>query len=252
MPDTKPVCIRLFGEVLDGIDLHHGSKPSTSGENEHLLSKFIRGCWDEEIIMKLKFEERKKNSEVPEYEILYEEIKKEELRKEQKKKRMDQTLKGKKTHQHISTVASTVDDNVFTVQHQFKSHMDRKYEDINKRITALEDGQKAMFEQLKGISHQFQNLQETTEQPKSLQPSSTQYRTPHPHPAFENPPMFCYKCGMDNHHMQRCRNSPNPTLVAEKLSRKFGNGADTQQGQHQWQQQQQQQQQQWHQQQEQQ
>lgn len=228
--------------------------------NEQLLSQFIRGCWDEDIIMRLKLEERKTKRQYPDYAILYEEIKREELKKEQKKKRMDQTLKGgKKTQQHTSTIA---EDNTPTIEfHQYKSHMDQKYEEMSRKISTLEEGQKAMCDQLNGISHQLQNLQSFT-QPQSSAPPSTTYRTSQPsiQPSrltstpykssqnYTNAPKysrFCYKCGIDNHHSQRCRNTPNPTLVAQKFAKRWSE-TDTPQQQQTPPQQQQYQQQPWH------
>ena len=218
----------LYTEIMSIVD--EAPQGLIRGESEQLLSQFLRGCWDEELITKLKLEDMKGSA--PDFEVLFERIKKEELKREQKNKRKDTVLKGKKAQQQniAATSASNDSEDLVTEQHQFKSHMDKKYEDLNKRITALEEGQKATLEQLQGISKQLNsldtNLKTSTQSSRFNSPpasgASSRFQgssaaSPNTQSTQNRPTRFCFNCGIDNHHMERCRNSPNPALVGEKV-----------------------------------
>ena len=57
----------------------------------------------------------------------------------------------KRVQQHSASIASGPSEDISTEQHQFRTHMEKNYDDINRRITALEEGQKAMLDKLNDI-----------------------------------------------------------------------------------------------------
>ena len=141
----------LFMEITNIIDESAGhSRSLITEEREQLLNQFLRGCWDEDLIDKLKLEAMKESP--PSFEILFEMIKKEESRREQKQRRKDLTMKHKKrVQQHGASIANGPSEDIITEQHQFRTHMEKKYDDVNGRITALEEGQKTMLDKLNDL-----------------------------------------------------------------------------------------------------
>lgn len=228
--------------------------------NEHLQNQFIRGCFDEELIAKLRLEEKKDDvrTPAPSFEELYESIKKEELKRDQKIKRKEAVSK-KRIQQHNITKpeldGGSGDTTSVTEMYQLRSNFDRKNEELTKRMALLEASQKAICDQLKQLSQQLSSAFGTPTEPSPSQQSTNHAASSHeyrpqmyaglsgqqasPHagtsgqqygqqsynhnanrPANTVPTRFCYNCGIENHHMQRCRNDPNPTLVGEKIKQR--------------------------------
>ena len=222
---------QLYTELLEIVD---ESPDAVNMENmdDELLQQFVRGCFDDDVLNKLHLEEK---DTAPRFEVLFENVRKEEMKRDQKKKRMEVAFKGKKPQQHNVTTSLKQAEGTVTEMQQ----LDRKCEDFNQRLSALESGQKALFEQLNSISEQlktaFSSSQPSHDSPAPHQPSSNRpanspsvgatasknYNSTSQQQATSRPTRFCYNCGIDNHHMQRCRNPANPELVQEKLKKRF-------------------------------
>ena len=195
---------------------------------EELLYQFLRGCFDEDLINKLRLDDRRTQQQIRSFEELFELVKKEEVKRDQKKKRMEKAYKGKRVQQNISTIVKD-DAKVMELR-----ALETQYEDFNKRISALETGQKAILDQLSTLSEQLKNAFTTTRSsypPREQNgassgtssltaPSTNNTRSPQ-QPSYSRPIRFCYNCGIDNHHMERCRNPANPVLVQDKLKKRF-------------------------------
>lgn len=186
-------------------------------QNESMLTQFIRGCWDDDLIHRLKLEEMHDKNLY--YDDLFEKIKKDELRRDQKKKRMHIALKRSsvKTQQYQQQSALSPDQ--VNEQYQLKPS-----DEVATRLTSLEINMKTLSEQIEVLSKQIgasrslqignDSTQRKTDDTTSGDVKSKQDSTPVKKSSLLR---FCYNCGEDNHHCQRCKNNSNPELVHKKL-----------------------------------
>ena len=158
-----------------------------------LLSQFIRGCRDEALIAKLKLEE--KVGAPPSFAVLLLSIRREESKMVEKRLRL-------KAAGRVSTVAVVEDptsgqikqlqDQVSQLSAQLQQHMSQPKVPYSKS------------EKVKGAASQASGA----DSGRGRRPS---------HRGRQKFPIFCYRCGLDGHSMDKCREAKNPTLVQEKL-----------------------------------
>ena len=148
-----------------------------------LLKQFNRGCTDEELILKLRLDE--KINEPPTYPDLISSIRKEEAVRAGKKAR-------RKT---VARVQSCVEES----PNAANSEVDQ----LKTRIAELE---------LKGKEHE-----PLTPQPDVIQLQQRLSSLEDKFKQVKNNHIFCYRCGKDFHVATDCRNEPNKELVREKV-----------------------------------
>uniref|UniRef100_A0AAQ6A554 CCHC-type domain-containing protein n=1 Tax=Amphiprion ocellaris TaxID=80972 RepID=A0AAQ6A554_AMPOC len=230
-PDTLPtILLRIldsaFGTVQDGEELYAqflnilqnaGERPSTylqrlqvklntvvrrggiqaAEMDRHLLKQFVRGCWENALIMKLQLERRRENPP-PFSELLL------MLRTEEDRQQAKETLMKR----HIASSSSKPKANI-------QSH------------SVCSCGHKSPSDELKELRKQMAELQRQmsafmSSQQHSPAPSKPATRLsgkssqPAPKTTAKPKPWYCFHCGEDGHVSSSCTNPANPTLVEQK------------------------------------
>ena len=216
MNSASDYLTRLYTELTNISDA--SPRPVRIDEqNASLLTQFIRGCWDDDLIHRIKLEEMHDKNLY--YDDLFEKIKKDELCRDHKKRRMNTALK-----QAIPHMQQPQQQYVLGPEQMNEEFPLRPPDEVSTRVTSLENNMKILSEQIEALSKQIgasrspQTVHDRTQvkadytNPGDVKPK--QDTTPAKKPSFSR---FCFNCGEDNHHRQRCKNNPNPELVHKKL-----------------------------------
>lgn len=149
-----------------------------------LLRQFNYGCIDENIILRLRLEEKESNP--PDYGSLLLALRKEEA------KRTKRSLVQKHARSQGITQRSDEDE----------------VSKLRREVEAL----KLQLDKSKSAASQAKNTAISTEP----SPAPTASGTDQPR-GTRRRLRFCFKCGEEGHVVWKCRNSPNPQLVCQKF-----------------------------------
>lgn len=218
---------------------------SAANVNELLLKQFIRGCWDQSLIISLQLEAKKNIP--PSFPELLLMLRIEEDRRSAKLDRMKRHLGATKAAAHAHSIFDmpTFDHAPITIPTSAENEtlkLEKKINELTKQVEKLSQkpnndppmNVKPVKPQTDETTKLESKIAELTKQVQMLaqnQKFSTRTERPEPkesfavnakHPRTQTkiPGMprawFCFKCGEDNHIAARCTNDPNPTLVREK------------------------------------
>ena len=196
-----------------------------------LIKQFIRGSQDDDLIQKLRLED--KVEDPPSFAELLLSIRKEEARRSEKKLRLKSSKTATVAHVEIKskdlTSISTKTSVIETPEVQ----------ELKQRVSLLEAQLTQQTYQLppptqyhQSASPQQQPYHSATggfeQNPTNIyQPQSdtkhqtNQRKKPFPQNRSNRWKSFCYKCGQDFHHIPDCPNESNPVLVQQKLLQRF-------------------------------
>lgn len=223
---------------------------SAANVNELLLKQFIRGCWDQSLIISLQLEAKKNIP--PSFTELLLMLRIEEDRRLAKLDRMKKHLGATKAAAHAHSIFGmpafdhTPVTNPTTAENE-TLNLEKKINKLTKQVEELSQKPKnttpndnppvnlnpvkpktdktiKLESKIEELTKQVQMLAQNqrfstrTERPESNE--SLAVNTKHPRTPAKIPGMprawFCFKCGEDNHIAALCTNDPNPTLVREK------------------------------------
>lgn len=223
---------------------------SASNVKELLLKQFIRGCWDQSLIIGLQLEGKK--SSPPSFPDLLLMLRTEEDRRSAKLDRMKKHLGTTKAAAHAHSVFSMpVFDQVPpaspTSSENETVKLEQKVNELMKQVEKLSQKPKdttpmnnspvspqpvkqkpnetaklenQIAELTKQVQMLIQNQRVACKSEKTEHKESLAVNTGQPRASTKVPGMprawFCFKCGEDNHIAARCTNEPNPTLVRGK------------------------------------
>ena len=149
--------------------------------NKLLLRQFLRGCSDDDLLLRLKLEESK-DQPLP-YSEFIALVRREEARRMERKFR----LKAKAKVQAVVDETSKKDDEV-------KESMQQKISQLEKELA-----------ELRGVQ---QSAEQSVQAARSTSIGQVKF------------PIFCYRCGQDKHKANVCWNNPNPDLVKQKVEQR--------------------------------
>ena len=152
-----------------------------------LLKQFIRGTTDEEILLKLRLEEKISNP--PQFPDFISSIRREESKRTERRLRLKKQARAQAT-----TVADPRQDEVTMLQQRVRD------------LEAMVAGKGASTETSK--PQQSSELSQVQQRVARLEQRVGQVR---------NKYIFCYRCGEDAHLASDCKNLPNKKLVQEKV-----------------------------------
>lgn len=216
--------------------------------NELILKQFIRGCWDQSLIISLQLEQKK--SSPPSFPELLLMLRTEEDRRTAKLDRMKRHLGTTKaaayahvnmsTFDHAPLASPTSKDSETVALEQKVNKLIKQVEKLsqgpmdtttnnNPSVSAQAVQQKPdetakLGSQIAELTNQVQMLvqnqsvitkPENLERKESLAVSTRPSRGPPKLPGMPRA-WFCFKCGEDNHIAARCTNEPNQSLVHQK------------------------------------
>lgn len=211
---------------------------SAANADELLLKQFIRGCWDQSLIISLQLETRR--SIPPSFPELLLMLRTEEDRRSAKLDRMKKHLGATKAAAHAHSVFSlpTFDQAPIPTTTPTENEtvkLEQKVNQLTKQVEKLsqkpknvalntESSENAKLENkiaelTKQVQMLVQNQRQSTKPDKPEPKESLAVNTRPPRAAkVPGTPRawFCFKCGEDNHIAANCTNDPNPTLVREK------------------------------------
>lgn len=195
--DASEYLQRLYIHLIEVIE-HEGMDRDVL-ENT-LLKQFIRGCQEEELLTRLRLEDRDPVPQFPELLLI---IRKEEARRQDRKSRLGKRAKTAAVSEAATSAPATSPSN------------------------PLEEQIKALREEVAKLACHMRQPVEQKSQPEAK--SKDSQRTEEARQKKEAPKrknyFFCYRCGQDGHHQNKCDSKSNPTLVQEKLlARTAGTG----------------------------
>lgn len=218
--------------------------------NELLLKQFIRGCWDQSLIISLQLEAKKNNP--PSFPELLLMLRTEEDRRSAKLDRMKRHLGATKAASHVHSIFDipTFDQRCVTAPSSTSSEtlkLENRVSELAKQVEKLSQKPKEKVQSSDSTVNMEAVRPKTAEMGKleskidkltrqveilaqSQKPSARMENPQHRGPRTDDtahlraktkvPGMprawFCFKCGEDNHIAARCVNEPNPTLVHKK------------------------------------
>lgn len=213
--------------------------------SEHLLRQFIRGCWDQSLIIALQLE-NKKNSP-PTFPDLLLMLRTEEGRRSAKLDRMKKHLGATKAAVHAHSIfdVPSYDDEPVptqTAKQSEASKLERRMDELSKQVEKLSQRSKnspfdselsaalkqrqeetvKLESKIDELSKQLRELTQNQKCPKEnnsgkdfLTARNSSARRPVKVPSMPKA-WFCFRCGEDNHIAARCPNEPNQALVRQK------------------------------------
>lgn len=224
---------------------------SASNVNELLLKQFIRGCWDQSLIISLQLEAKK--SIPPSFPELLLMLRTEEDRRSAKLDRMKRHLGATKAAAHAHSVfsMSTFDQTPLGTPNSTENEtvkLEQKVNELTKQVEKLSQNPKntasntepvivkpqtvkpkanetvnlesQIAELTKQVQMLVQNQRQSTKTEESVSKELLTVNSKHPRNFVKVPgtprAWFCFRCGEDNHIAASCTNDPNPTLVREK------------------------------------
>lgn len=225
--DILEVLVNIYGSVADGYDLlmrfhtsYQGEKESSSDYVQRiylllidatkrggaaigdvpklLLTQFIRGSGDENLILRLKLEEKLDNP--PTFANLLLCIRKEESKALEKRLRMK-----------ASRVSAVVQD---------PSPMKLLQEKVAQLEVQLKQQQqhRSKVDRDSGLDSGSTNPSTPSQPSGNVSSGSVKGKK---HPSRTRCKMFCYRCGQDGHCLDKCTEARNPALVQEKLESRW-------------------------------
>ena len=175
---------------------------ATMGQMQRLLLKqFIRGCRDDDLILKLGFE--KQISNPPEFPFIMSQVRREEARRTERKLRLKRGM--------------TTRSNAAIVEKDGCEAMQQRLHNLEAMACSLEQ-MSAMGNKQADVVHK-----EPTETKEEVHISQLQRRLAQVEDKLSKVGQryfFCYKCGIDYHLASTCRNSPNKALVKLKIEQR--------------------------------
>ena len=224
---------------------------SASNVNELLLKQFIRGCWDQSLIISLQLETKK--SIPPSFPELLLMLRTEEDRRSAKLDRMKRHLGATKAAAHAHSVfsMSTFDQAPLTTPTSTDNETEKlqqKVNELTKQVEKLSQKPKnsasntepvtvkqqtvkpkanetdklesQIAELTKQVQMLVQNQRQSKNTEKSVPKESLSVNTKLHRNSVKIPgtprAWFCFRCGEDKHIAASCTNDPNPKLVHEK------------------------------------
>ncbi|MCP3892143.1 MAG: hypothetical protein GY702_25215 [Desulfobulbaceae bacterium] len=164
-----------------------------------LLKQFIYGCTDEQLILKLRLEEKDDLCCPPEYGSLLLSIRTEEARKRAKRQFSSKRSARVQQLQQPSSPERSPTEN----------KLQKEVEALRKEVAQLKQIQQTPTDQ-KRDTPQYGNGGKSANRRKTFQ--------------------FCFQCGLDNHMVWNCNNPANPALVAKKFEMAKKQRQENQQG----------------------
>uniref|UniRef100_A0A8C6WHB1 CCHC-type domain-containing protein n=1 Tax=Neogobius melanostomus TaxID=47308 RepID=A0A8C6WHB1_9GOBI len=226
-PDTLPVDLlrvldSAFGTVQDGEELYAqylnilqnpGERPSfylqrlqlmlnvvvrrrgisAAETDRHLLRQFVRGCWDNAVLMKLQLDQRKDNPP-PFSELLL------LLRTEEDRQQAKESLMKKHISSSTKPKADIKSQSTCSCGHTSSSEL------------------KELKEQMKQLQLQmsaFLSAQKIPN-PAGPKPAPRQSSRSSATSVLKPKPWYCFNCGEDGHMSSSCTDAANPSLVEQK------------------------------------
>ncbi|XP_039900907.1 zinc finger CCHC domain-containing protein 12-like [Simochromis diagramma] len=233
--------------------ISRGGAPPTN-VNELLLKQFIRGCWDQSLIISLQLEAKK--SFPPSFSELLLMLRTEEERRFAKLDRMKKHLGATKAAAHAHSVFSmptfgqaplatpTPTDSEAVKLEQKVNELTKQVEQLtltqrprsttpsteplvstkSKSVNPKPNETAKLESQIAELTKQVQMLvqsQRHSTKPEKYEPKNSLAVNTRNSQTFAKVPgtpraWFCFKCGEDNHIAVSCTNDANPTLVREK------------------------------------
>ena len=181
---------RLYISLLEVVD-HQGIESCLVAET--LMNQFVRGCREEDLLSRLRLEDKRAAPSFSELLLL---VRKEETRRQDKKSRLGKAGRVAAVTQATSQSTSTpVEVQVKALQKQV-AELTRyvKEEKPQHQSTVKPSGSRARM---------------TSENPSGSSARMT--------PENRKRTIFCYKCGEDGHVRSSCTGKKNSELVQEKL-----------------------------------
>ena len=180
----------LYVELVEVVKEHGVAEASMP---RLLLSQFLRGSTDEDLITKLRLSDARDSTNPPTFTMFLMKVRKEESQREERKLRLKRT-----------TVTSGKANAQLTAKEE-----DPEMDGMRRRLNRLESKCSAMlsdplqYDTEEG-EEDFQLLQQRME---LLEEQIT----------VSSNVTFCYRCGIDQHVATDCANEPNKVLVGKKL-----------------------------------
>ena len=231
----------IYGEVVDGQELYvkflctnqeEGEMPSDYIQrlyllamdtieqkgmdiqdlSHQLLSQFIRGCPDENLIQKLKLEEGQGSP--PSFPQLLLMVRKEESRRTEKRLRL-----RKETSGALSATVHQLQQQMAEMKQQHMQHQPQKQQQYGKQqhIQQQPRQQQPLQQQQQFRQQpQQQSNQGPMGQSTGSQPGQLQWRRNGPRQA-QRRRFFCYHCGLDGHMKNSCVNPRDANKVQQRL-----------------------------------
>lgn len=221
---------------------------SAANVNELLLKQFIRGCWDQSLIISLQLESKKDIP--PSFPELLLMLRIEEDRRSAKLDRMKRHLGATKAAAHAHSIFDmpTFDHTSAATPIPTETgplKLEKKINELTRQVEKLSQNPKnttpkndpsvkavkpkpdyttnlegKIAELTKQVQMLAQNQKFSPRTEKTEHRESCAVNTKQPRTQVKIPGMprawFCFRCGEDNHIAARCTNEPNPTLVREK------------------------------------
>ena len=169
-----------------------------------LLKQFIRGCRDEDLIAKLRLEN--KISDPPAFPVLMADIRREEARRTERKLRLKRGMT-------LRTQAVTVSD----------AEVDPELEALQKKVNKLE----SLCSNITANANCANSPANCTPAQETVSQDSEVAQIQHRLAKVEerltkvrHQSLFCYRCGIDAHIATDCKHPPNKALVQLKMEQR--------------------------------
>lgn len=175
---------------------------ATLGQMQRLLLKqFIRGCRDDDLILKLGFE--KQISNPPDFPFIMSQVRREEARRTERKLRLKRGMTTR-------SQAAIVEKDGFEAMQQRLHNLEAMASRLEQK-SAMGGNQAEVVQ--KDSTDTKEEVHISQLQQRLAQVEDKLSKVGHKY-------FFCYKCGMDYHVSSNCRNSPNKTLVKLKVEQR--------------------------------
>jgi hypothetical protein len=166
-----------------------------------LLNQFIRGIRDDEILNKLRLEDKKSNP--PEFPHLMAEVRREECKRTERKLRLK---RGSVTRSSAVTV---------TQRDEADPEMDRLQRRVNKLETMCSG-----LETMNVPEEECEDEEVNALNPEVVQMQQRLAQLEEKVNKVRSRSVFCYRCGEDGHLATECSNPPNKALVLQKVEKR--------------------------------
>lgn len=182
-----------------------------------LLKQFLRGCWDDNLIIALHLKELFSNpfNVIPTFSELLLKIRTHEKESQLKEVRRKRHMGITSTKIHTKTLVSMGESEA--PSHKVSKVPDAATrEQLEERIRQLEaELRENASSQIAQRSRPVKEEQRTTNKSKNF--NKNQSAPPQPTERRMKFMKFCYQCGEDSHMLSQCSNPPNAVLVQRKL-----------------------------------
>lgn len=182
---------------------------SKSNANRQLYKQFVRGCWDQTLLLTLQ--QKLKDEPAPEFSELLLELRTEEERRLVKVDRMQRHFGSSKAKpfmqfQGVSEPVSNTNTD-FDMMQRFLTET----ENLRKQVAELK-----MQLTEKRAQRRKKHEQKPTVSKESPVAAVAEVQVHQSVPKFAPKAWFCFKCGENSHIARECTNAPNKELVDKK------------------------------------